>query len=418
MIPAMSTVIVRNARIATMRAAHYSLVEEGALIASDGAIEWIGSARDLPRRGGDAHEIDAHGALVTPGLIDCHTHLVYGGDRARDFEMRLAGATYEEIARAGGGIVSTVRATREASDAELREVSARRLEALMSEGVTTVEIKSGYGLDREQELRLLRIARSLAESRSVAIETTLLAAHAVPPEMKGRADEYIDAVCTDMIPRAAREKLASAVDAFCERIAFDVPQVRRVFSAARANGLRVKLHADQLSQSGGAALAAEFDALSADHLEHADPAGITALARAGTIAVLLPGAFYFLRETKAPPVELLRRHRVPIAIATDCNPGTSPCTSILTIMNMACTLFRLTPEEALAGVTCNAARALGLEDRGVLEAGKRADFVLWDAEDPAHLAWQIAGLEPRATWFAGAQRKSATEVALFPKRRP
>ena len=400
----MAKLIVRNARIATMRAGRYSIVEEGAVIAAAGAIEWVGAARDLAGRTGDAQEIDAGGALVTPGLIDCHTHLVYAGYRAKDFEMQLAGASYEQIARAGGGILSTVRATRAASDAELRDASARRLEALMSEGVTTVEIKSGYGLALDQEMRLLRIARSLADTRSVAIETTLLAAHAVPPEMKGRADDYVDAICEEMIPRAAKERLASAVDAFCERIAFDVPQVRRVFTAARANGLGVKLHADQLSQSGGASLAAEFGALSADHLEHADEAGIAALARAGTVAVLLPGAFYFLRETKVPPVQALRKHRVPIAVATDCNPGTSPCTSLLTIMNMACTLFRITPEEALAGVTCHAAHALGLLDRGVIEAGKRADLVIWDADDPAHLSWQIAGLKPRQAIFAGAPR--------------
>ena len=402
----MTRTLLVNARIATMRAGRYSLIEDAAMRVQDGRIEWIGPARSLaPRPGGDGEEpFDAQGALVTPGLVDCHTHLVYAGDRAADFEMRLAGASYADIARAGGGIVSTVKATRAASNVELRAVSAKRLEALMAEGVTTVEIKSGYGLDIENELRCLRIARSLAADHGVSICTTLLGAHALPPEFAGRADDYIDAVCTQMIPRAAAEGLASAVDAFCETIAFSNAQVRRVFEAARAHGLAVKLHADQLSDSGGASLAAQFGALSADHLEHAGEEGVAALAAAATVAVLLPGAYYFLRETKAPPVELLRKHGVPMAIATDCNPGTSPSTSLLTMMNMACTLFRLTPEEALAGATCHGAAALGLHDRGTLEVGKRADFAVWDVESPAHLAWQIAGLRPRAVFFDGRRR--------------
>ncbi len=396
-----------NARIATMRGGLYSIIENGAMRTEDGHIAWIGDAASLkPRRHPDGEEVlDVKGALLTPGLIDCHTHLVYAGDRAREFEMRLAGTSYEDIAKAGGGIVSTVKATRAATNGELRTASARRLAALMSEGVTTVEVKSGYGLDVENELRCLRIARSLGADHAVSLCATLLGAHAIPPEFKGRADQYIDAVCTQMIPRAAAEGLASAVDGFCETIAFSREQVKRVFETARAHGLRVKLHADQLSDSGGAALAAEFDALSADHLEHASEAGIAALATAGTVAVLLPGAFYFLRETKLPPVALLRKHGVPMAIATDCNPGTSPCTSILTMMNMACTLFRLTPEEALAGATTHAARALGLGDRGTLEAGKRADFAIWDVEHPTHLAWQIAGLRPRVVAFEGRIRQ-------------
>jgi imidazolonepropionase len=389
-----------------MRDGRYSLIDDAAMRTQDGRIQWIGPARSLaPRRSAEGEEVlDARGALVTPGLVDCHTHLVFAGDRAAEFEMRLAGASYADIAAAGGGILSTVKATRAASNADLRAASARRLEALLSEGVTTVEIKSGYGLDVENELRCLRIARSLAADHGVAIFTTLLGAHALPPEFAGRADEYIDAVCTRMIPRAAAEGLASAVDAFCETIAFSPGQVRRVFEAARAHGLGVKLHADQLSDGGGASLAAEFGALSADHLEHASEAGIAALAGAETVAVLLPGAYYFLRETKAPPVELLRKHGVPMAVATDCNPGTSPSTSLLTMMNMACTLLRLTPEEALAGATCHAAAALGLGDRGTLEVGKRADFVVWDVDNPAHLAWQIAGLRPRAVFFEGRQR--------------
>ncbi len=396
-----------NARIATLRGARYSMIDNGALRAEDGRIAWIGAAAELtPRRHAEGEEvIDAKGALVTPGLVDCHTHLVYAGERAREFEMRLAGLSYADIAKAGGGIVATVKATRAAGNAELRAASARRLESLMSEGVTTVEIKSGYGLDVDQELRCLRIARSLAADHAVSICTTLLGAHAIPPEYQGRAEAYVDAVCAQMIPRAAAEGLASAVDGFCETIAFSREQVARVFEAAGAHGLRVKLHADQLSDSGGAALAAQFGALSADHLEHASEAGIAALAKAGTVAVLLPGAFYFLRETKLPPVALLRKHGVDMAIATDCNPGTSPCTSILTMMNMACTLFRLTPEEALAGATCHAAAALGLHDRGTLEVGKRADFAIWDVEHPSHLAWQIAGLRPRAVAFEGRLRQ-------------
>jgi imidazolonepropionase len=402
----MTRLLVMDARIATMRDGRYSMIDNGAMRVEDGRIAWIGDAASLaPRRHAEAEQvIDAKGALVTPGLVDCHTHLVYAGDRAREFEMRLAGKSYAEIAQAGGGILSTVKATRAAGNAELRTASARRLAALMSEGVTTVEIKSGYGLDLENELRCLRIARSLAADHAVSICTTLLGAHAIPPEYKGNSDAYVDAVCTRMIPRAASEGLASAVDGFVETIAFSAAQVQRVFEAARAHGLAVKLHADQLSDSGGAALAARFKALSADHLEHTSEAGVAALAQAGTVAVLLPGAFYFLRETKLPPIELLRKHRVPMAIATDCNPGTSPCTSILTMMNMACTLFRMTPEEALAGATCHGAAALGLDDRGTLEVGKRADFAIWDVEHPTHLSWQIAGLRPRAVAFEGRFR--------------
>jgi imidazolonepropionase len=407
----MARSLLVNARIATMRGGRYSIVENGAMVVEDGVIAWVGPVDELGPglRRGDDHSprapggdgpgpnvIDAHGALVTPGLIDCHTHLVFAGNRAREFEMRLAGATYEEIARAGGGIVSTMTATRAASEAQLREESGRRLDALVAEGVTTVEIKSGYGLDVESELKCLRVARSLGQGRQVTIRTTLLGAHTVPPEYRGRADDYVDLVCGELIPQAARAGLADAVDAFCEGIGFSPEQTRRVFEAARAHGLRVKLHADQLSNLGGAALAAEFGALSADHLEHTDEAGVAALARAGTVAVLLPGAFYFLRETRLPPLEALRRHGVPMAVATDCNPGTSPLASLLTAMNMACTLFRLTPEEALAGATVRAAKALGLEDRGVLEAGKRADYVVWNASDPAELAWSIAGRKPRA----------------------
>jgi imidazolonepropionase len=402
MIPAMARSLLVNARIATMREGKYSIVEDGAMESVDGKITFVGTKAgvDSRLRGNDNTSdgvdiTDAQGALVTPGLVDCHTHLVYAGNRAREFERRLNGATYEEIAREGGGILSTVKATRAASEGERRAQSGRRLDAMLAEGVTTVEIKSGYGLDLDSELKCLRVARSLAQGRAVRIVTTLLGAHAVPPEYKGRADAYVDFLCAELIPAAAQAGLADAVDAFCEGIGFTPAQTRRVFECARAKGLRVKLHADQLSNLAGAALAAEFEALSADHLEHTDEAGVAALAKAGTVAVLLPGAYYFLRETRLPPVDALRRRNVPMAIATDCNPGTSPTTSMLTTMNMACTLFRMTPEEALAGATVQAARALGLEDRGVLEPGRRADYVIWDATEPAELAWTIAGRRPR-----------------------
>ncbi len=401
----MANLLVTHARIVTMRDGKYGEIGDGAIYARGERIAWVGAMADLPRSGhDDATLLDAKGALVTPGLIDCHTPLVYAGSRAREMEMRLAGKSYAEIAKAGGGIASTVAATRAATNAQLRAATARRLRALMDEGVTTVEIKSGYGLNVELELRCLRIARSLAADHAVSISTTLLGAHAVPPEFAGRADEYVDVVCTQMIPRAAMEGLASAVDVFCEAIAFSPAQVRRVFETARSHGLRVKLHADQLTVGGGAALAAEFEALSADHLEHANEAGIAALARADCVAVILPGAFYYLREKRAPPIASLRRHGVRMAVATDCNPGTSPTTSITTMMNMACVLFGLTPEEALAGVTCHAAAAVGLDDRGVIEAGKRADIALWEANEPAELAAHVGGLRPARVAFEGRMR--------------
>ena len=399
----MTRFTLANARIATMRGGRYSLIENGVMHVADGQIAWIGSAREAPRLD-DAESIDAKGALVTPGLVDCHTHLVYAGTRAAEHARSLEGATYEEIARAGGGILSTVRATRAASATELRRQSAARLEALAAEGVTTVEIKSGYGLEREAEMKCLRVARSLADGR-MRVHTTLLAAHVIPPEFAGRADDYVQHVCDEIIPTVAREQLADAVDAFCEHIAFTPAQTRRVFECARAHGLRVKLHADQLSNLGGAGIAAECGALSADHLEHTDEAGIAAMARAGTVAVLLPGAFYFLKEVRKPPVALLRRHGVPMAIATDCNPGTSPIASAGAVMSMACTFFGFTPEEALAGMTSHAARALGLESEiGTLETGKRADFAVWDAGDPAELATQIGMIRPQAVCFNGRYR--------------
>ena len=389
------------------------------MIAEGGVITWLGATTALDARlrgtnagSGDDEVIEARGALVTPALIDCHTHLVYAGNRADEFERRLQGASYEEIARAGGGILSTVKATRAASECKLETESAARLESLRAEGVATVEIKSGYGLDLASELKCLRVARKLGTTHDVSVVTTLLGAHAVPPEFAGRQDEYVDFVCEVLIPAVAAEELADAVDAFCEGIGFTPAQTRRVFTTAARHGLRVKLHADQLSDGGGAALAAEFGALSADHLEHTDERGVAALAAAGTTAVLLPVAYYFLRETKLPPVDALRRHRVPMAVASDCNPGTAPCASLLTAMNMACTQFRLTPEEALAGVTCHAATALGFNDRGVLGPGRRADFVVWDADSPAQLAWMVAGQRPAQMRTAprGAVRERGSRV--------
>lgn len=384
-----------NARIATMDArlsAPYGLIEDGALaVTADGTIAWIGPSADMPAAvldDADSHH-DLSGRLMLPGFIDCHTHLVYAGDRSQDFEMRLAGARYDEIARAGGGILSTVRATRAASSNELESVSERRLLALAESGVTTVEIKSGYGLDCETEVRMLRTARALGARHAIGVRTTFLGLHARPPEFAS-ADEYVDFVIDEVLPTIARENLADAVDAFCETIAFTPAQTARYFDAARGLGFALKLHADQLSDGGGAALAARYGALCADHLEHASAQGLAAMAAAGTIAVLLPGATYFLRETKLPALDEMRRLGVSFAIATDCNPGTSPLVSMLLALNLACTILRLTPEEALAGATRNAARALGIADRaGTLSSGRVADFTVWDVERPAQLACAI-----------------------------
>jgi imidazolonepropionase len=368
--------------------------EDGCAIAiGGGAIVWAGPDADLPRDYSDWPRHDVEGRLVTPALIDCHTHIVHGGNRAREFEMRLEGASYEELARAGGGIVSTVRATREASEEALLADALRRVDVLIGEGVAAIEIKSGYGLDIETELKMLRVARRIGQERSIRVRTSFLGAHAVPPEYKHRPDAYIDEICIPALDAAHQAGLADAVDGFCEGIAFTPDQIERVFRRAAEIGLPVKLHAEQLSNLGGAKLAAQYGALSADHLEYLDEAGVDAMAAAGTVAVLLPGAFYTLRETQSPPVALLRKHGVPIAIATDCNPGSSPLNSILLTMNMACTLFRLTPEEALFGVTKHAARALGLDDCGVIAPGMRADLVIWDIEEPAELAYRI-GFNP------------------------
>jgi len=382
--------LVVNVQLATMQpGTPYGAIHDGALAVQNERIVWVGKRAELPADLSAREELDGRSGWLTPGLIDCHTHLVYAGNRAHEFEQRLAGSSYEAIARAGGGIMGTVRATRQASEDELIAMSTTRMRSLLDEGVTTIEIKSGYGLDTATELKLLRVARRLGEVCSVDVRTTLLAAHALPPEYAARSDAFIALVCDEIVPAAARANLADAVDVFCEKIGFSSEQTRRVFEAARAQGLRAKLHADQLSDSGGAALAAEFSALSADHLEYSNAAGVEAMARAGTTAVLLPGAFYCLRETKLPPIAALRERNVPMAIATDCNPGTSPVTSLLMMLNMACTLFRLTPEECLAGVTRAAARALGLADRGVLSPGQRADLALWDIDHPAELAYAI-----------------------------
>ena len=423
-----------NCRIATMqrdsagpdcagpyRAGPYGLIEDAAMVVQGERVIWVGRRSELPsgyvnygttqqdltQHNFTQHNVtqhDAGGALITPGLIDCHTHLVYGGNRANEFELRLQGASYEEIAKAGGGIVSTVRATRDASAAELEAQSLPRLKRLMAEGVTTVEIKSGYGLALAHERNTLAVARALGRSNPVTVRTTFLGAHATPPEFAGRNDDYIDEVLR-MLVQLHGEGLVDAVDAFCERIAFSAQQIERVFQAAQSIGLPVKLHAEQLSDSGGAQLAARYGALSCDHLEWLSEAGVAAMAAAGTVAVLLPGAFYFLREIQLPPVELLRQYKVPMAISTDCNPGSSPCTSILLMLNMACTLFRLTPEEALAGVTRNAAQALGLHDRGVLAAGMRADFVLWDVAQPAELSYCFGANPLINTVYGGVMQK-------------
>jgi len=397
-----------NAHLATMRAGEtpYGEIRDGALAVAGGRIRWVGPRAEW--RGHAREEHDARGAWITPALLDCHTHLVYAGNRAREFEQRLRGASYEEIARAGGGIVATVRATRAATEDELFAAAAKRLRRWIAEGVGVVEIKSGYGLDVESELRILRVARRLGERLPLTVRTTFLGAHAVPEEFRGRADDYVALVCEEMLPAVARERLADAVDVFCENIAFTARQTARVFEKAKSLGLAVRLHADQLSDMGGAGLAAHFGARSADHLEYANEAGIAAMGEAGVVAVLLPGAFYFLRERHRPPVAALRRHRVPIAIATDHNPGTSPLSSLLLAMNMACTLFELTPEEALAGATREAARALGLEaTHGTLEPGKAADFALWEIGSPAELAYAI-GASPCAGRVRGGETLPAS----------
>jgi len=393
------TTVWRNARVVSMRADSAVTFEHGAIAAENGRVVFVGPEADLPFLP-QAETVDCGGRLVTPGLIDCHTHLVHAGNRANEFEMRLAGATYEEVAKAGGGIVSSVKALRAADEDELVRQSLPRLDTLIAEGVTTVEIKSGYGLDLENEAKSLAAARRLAEERHVTVCTTFLGAHALPPEANGDKDSYIAKVAKEMLPAIAQLGLADAVDGFCEGIAFSPDQMARVFDEAKALGLPVKLHADQLSNLRGAALAARYGALSADHLEYTDEDGAKAMAHAGTVAVILPGAFYFIRETKKPPIELFRRHGVKMALATDSNPGTSPLTSLLLTMNMGATLFGMTVDECLAGVTREAARALGLPaETGTIETGKWADLAIWDVERPAELVYRI-GFNPlhRRVW--------------------
>jgi imidazolonepropionase len=387
--------LFRNAQIATMTPGKsYGLIENGAVVISAGLIQWVGPENNLPDEFAGLQGKNLEGRLVTPALIDCHTHLVYGGSRSTEFELRLNGASYEEIARNGGGILSTVTATRNASEDELLAQSLPRLDAFLAEGVATIEIKSGYGLDIETEIKMLRVARQLGKERSVRVKTSFLGAHAIPPEFSGKADAYIDFVCEEVLPAVHYENLADAVDGFCENIAFSPNQISRVFEKAKSFGLPVKLHAEQLSNLGGARLAAKYGALSADHLEFLDQTGVEVMGESGTVAVLLPGAFYTLRETQLPPLDSLRKAEVPIAIATDCNPGSSPLTSILLCMNMACTLFRMTPEEALCGVTIIAAQALGICDEvGTIEVGKKAELAVWNVDQPAELAYRV-GFNP------------------------
>ena len=387
--------LFRNAQIATMTPGKsYGLIENGAVVISADRIKWVGAEKELPDEFAGLQGKNLEGRLVTPALIDCHTHLVYGGSRATEFELRLNGASYEEIARNGGGILSTVTATRNASEDELLAQSLPRLDAFLAEGVATIEIKSGYGLDIETEIKMLRVARKLGKERSVRVKTSFLGAHAIPPEFSGKADAYIDFVCEEVLPAVHYENLADAVDGFCENIAFSPNQISRVFEKAKSFGLPVKLHAEQLSNLGGARLAAKYGALSADHLEFLDQTGVEVMGESGTVAVLLPGAFYTLRETQLPPLDSLRKAEVPIAIATDCNPGSSPLTSILLCMNMACTLFRMTPEEALCGVTIVAAQALGIGDEvGTIEVGKKAELAVWNVDQPAELAYRV-GFNP------------------------
>ena len=386
--------LFKNATIATMtNQGSYGLIECGALYIRDGKIDWVGKVSEIPSEFLHSKSEDLDGRLVTPGLIDCHTHIVYGGNRSVEFEMRLNGASYEDVARAGGGIISTVSDTRLSSIEDLVKDSLPRVDQLISEGVTLIEVKSGYGLDRETELKMLKAARQIQSERPIRVVTTFLGAHAVPPEYKDDPDTYIDTICIPTLHDANNEGLVDSVDAFCENIAFDVDQVERVFQSAKKMGLPVKVHSEQLSHMGGTKLAADYRALSADHIEYANAQDAKALSIAGTVAVLLPGAFYTLRETQLPPLLDLRNEKVPIAIATDCNPGSSPLTSILLTMNMACTLFQMTPQETLAGVTKNAAKALGKKDSGTIEIGNRADLCIWEVKHPAELSYRI-GFNP------------------------
>jgi imidazolonepropionase len=399
--------LLRNAKIVTIEDQEsYGLIECGAIAIKDGLIDWVGADDAIPSKYLEGPIRDLEGRLITPALIDCHTHVVHGGDRAVEFEMRLKGASYEEVARAGGGIVSTVKATREASIDDLIETALPRVDALLAEGVSVIEVKSGYGLDRETELNMLRAARMISDHRNVRIKTTFLGAHAVPVEYKDDPDGYIDDVCIPTLKAAHAEGLVDAVDGFCEGIAFNTDQIKRVFDAARDLGIPVKLHAEQLSNIGGTKLAAEYGAISVDHIEYATEEDAMAMAKSGSVAVLLPGAFYTLHETQLPPIDAFRKHGVPMAIATDCNPGSSPLASLLLTMNMSCTLFRLTPEEALVGATAHAARALGLSDTGRIKVGLRADLAIWNAQHPAELSYRI-GFNPLFERILGGESTAA-----------
>lgn len=402
--PSRADSVWRGATLVTMQDGHYNLTENGAIAVSDGKIVWTGTAAECPDFA-DAVQHKFNGGIITPGFIDCHTHLVFGGDRSGEFEQRLNGVSYADIAAAGGGILSTVNATREASEEELLKQALFRLQPLLAEGVTCVEIKSGYGLSIESELKMLRVIRRLGSMLPAEVKSTCLAAHALPPEYKGRADDYISLICETLLPQVVSENLADAVDAFCEHLAFSPEQVERVFTAAQALGLPVKLHAEQLSSLHGSAMAARHHALSADHLEYATAEDAQAMAASGTVAVLLPGAYYLLRETQCPPVEEFRKYQVPMALASDANPGTSPALSLRLMLNMGCTLFRLTPEEALAGITCHGARALGLQEtHGTLEVGKVADFIHWPLSRPAELVYWLGGQLPCTVVYRGEVR--------------
>ncbi|HET8817887.1 MAG TPA: imidazolonepropionase [Pseudidiomarina sp.] len=398
----MSAFRLENVRLATCLGDGYGLIDDGVIDVADGVIQFVGGRAEASPT--SAEIIDGHGGVVTPGLIDCHTHLVWAGDRANEFAQRLHGVAYADIAKAGGGIASTVRATRAATQEQLVQQTIPRLLALIREGVTTIEVKSGYGLSLEHERKQLRAARQLSQQYPIDVVTTLLAAHAVPPEFAGDADGYIQVVTDTIIPKLVAEGLVDAIDAFCEKVGFTPVQTKRVFEAAKVARKPVKLHAEQLSNQNGSALAADYQALSCDHLEYLDEAGVQAMAASGTVAVLLPGAFYFLRETKLPPLDLLRHYQVPIALATDANPGTSPILSLQLMLQMAATLFKMTPEECLRGVTCNAAQALGLSDRGKLAPGLRADLCLWDVSDPAMLTYQFGTNPLHACWIEGLRR--------------
>lgn len=395
-------ILIKNANVASMNGEKpYGLIENGALAMIDGQIDWVGEQANIPKKYSDFPHHDVDGRLVTPALIDCHTHLVFGGDRAKEFEQRLLGVSYEKIARSGGGIISTVNATRRASDEELIKTALPRLDALIAEGVTTLEIKSGYGLDKQTELKMLSVARELANRRNVRIVTSFLGAHAIPPEYFNRADDYIDEVCIPTLKDAAKEHLVDYVDGFCEHIALSSAQIARVFDVATELGLPVKLHAEQLSHQNGVATATSYGALSADHLEYATHEDAELMANAGSVAVILPGAFYALNESQKPPIDAFRAHNVPMAVATDANPGSSPLFSLLLAMNMACTIFRMTPEEALLGATRCAAQALGLNDCGVIASGKRADLAIWNVKHPAELSYRFGFNPLHERWFCG-----------------